>query len=458
MANLLPFDLDAAILAALARRPQSVTVGLLMEALPKPLSRRTLHRHLGPLVRSGQVAAEGNSRARRYRLSSTALAATDIDEPYVTLSSPQSHEIRAYVRHAISDREPVGYDRKFLEGYKPNRSFYLSSELREHLGAIGTVSSKQRPAGTYARDILARLLIDLSWASSRLEGNTYSRLDTKKLIEHGESAEGKDRLETQMILNHKSAIEMLVDEAATIAIDAFTLRNLHGILSENLLTDPVQSGRVRTQLVQITGSVYQPLGIPQQVQALFDTLLDKAAAIDDPFEQSFFVMVHVPYLQPFVDVNKRVSRLAANIPLIKHNLVPLSFVDVPERGYVDGTLGVYELRQVALLRDVFVWAYERSCKQYVVIKSSIAEPDAVRLAHRTALSSVVGDLVRSLAKPSRSVVERLAKSLVPTTDRRHFVDLVLEDLQNLHEGNVARYRLRLSEYLAWVPIRDRARK
>jgi Fic family protein len=87
--------------------------------------------------------------------------------------------------------------------------------------------------------------------------------------------------------------------------------------------------------------------------------------------QAFFVMVHIPYLQPFDDVNKRVSRLAANIPFLKQNLAPLSFVDVPEPDYVDGTLGIYELRRVELARDVFAWAYERSCQRYTVVRDAL---------------------------------------------------------------------------------------
>ena len=89
-------------------------------------------------------------------------------------------------------------------------------------------------------------------------------------------------------------------------------------------------------------------------------------------------MVHIPYLQPFIDVNKRVSRPGANIPLIRHNLCPLSFIDVPERAYVEGTLGVYELTNIDLLRDVFVWAYERSCQRYIAIRATAAEPDPTR--------------------------------------------------------------------------------
>ncbi len=93
-------------------------------------------------------------------------------------------------------------------------------------------------------------------------------------------------------------------------------------------------------------------------------ILNHKNAIEDPYEQAFFAMVHLPYLQPFEDVNKRVSRLAANIPLIKNNLKPLSFNEVPQDAYINGTLGVYELNRVDMLKEVFIWAYERSCDQY----------------------------------------------------------------------------------------------
>ena len=97
--------------------------------------------------------------------------------------------------------------------------------------------------------------------------------------------------------------------------------------------------------------------MPQLIEERFDALLDTAARIDDPFEQAFFATVQLPYLQPFEDVNKRVSRLAANLPLIRHDLCPISFVDVPARAYIDGLLGVYELNRVELAADVFRWAY-----------------------------------------------------------------------------------------------------
>src|ERR1035438_1925019 len=149
-----------------------------------------------------------------------------------------------------------------------------------------------------------------------------------------------------MILNHKAAIEMLADQAEEIGFNRYTICNLHALLADNLLADPAASGRLRSKPVGISGTVFHPLEVPQAIEENFQQILDKATAIVDAFEQSFFVMVHIPYLQTFEDVNKRVSRLSANIPLVRRNLCPLSFVDVPVDDYVDATLGVYELNRV----------------------------------------------------------------------------------------------------------------
>ena len=128
-------------------------------------------------------------------------------------------------------------------------------------------------------------------------------------------------------------------------------------------------GRLRRISVGIERSVFRPLEVPQIIEECFDQLLATSSAIIDPFEQAFFVMVQLPYLQPFDDVNKRVSRLAANIPLIKANLSPLSFGDVSRGLYADATLGVYELTRVELLRDVFIWAYKRSAAHYAAVRA-----------------------------------------------------------------------------------------
>lgn len=419
--------------------------------------RRTLQRRLQKLIDAQRVTAEGESVALVYKSAfgagvqviGTATATSTAQAEIYMPVSPEGAIIRDQVRLALMHRRPVGYQRDFLQAYQPGETFYLPEALRRQLHEMGRTSADARPAGTYARDILGRLLVDLSWASSKLEGNTYSRLDTQNLIEFGQVAKGKDAIETQMILNHKAAIEMLIEDADDVGFDAFTFKNLHAVLSQDLMRDPQASGRLRRRPVDISGTVFLPVALPQVIEDCFALLLDKAAAIPDPFEQAFFLMVQLPYLQPFENVNKRVSRIGANLSLIKHNLCPLSFIDVPERAYIDGTLGVYELNQVALLRDVFVWAYERSCQRYLAITQTMVEPDPLKIKYREALIQAVQTVVKGLRQPSPSVIAEVAKHQAEEADQTAFGDLLTAALQQLHEGSITRYRLRRSEYIAW---------
>jgi len=254
-----------------------------------------------------------------------------------------------------------------------------------------------------------------------------------------------------MILNHKAAIELLVEQAREVGFNSYTICNLHALLSDNLLADPRACGRLRVIPVGISGTVYIPLEVPQLIKESFLKVLEKATAIENSFEQAFFVMVHLPYLQPFEDVNKRVSRLSANISLIRDNLCPLSFVDVPEQAYIDGLIGVYELNKIELLRDVFVWAYERSCTRYSAVRSSLGEPDPFRLHHRTLIYNVVKDVVLGVMnkKLAVSFIKHSAVEKIDLNEQKRFVEVVETELMSLHDGNIARYRLRPVEYEKW---------
>lgn len=434
--------------ATIRAEPNGLSLSGLQSRFPS-LPRRTVQRWLARLVGAGMIQALGRGPARRYQVTPAPVATSDDDIPL----GQQAIELSVQIRLPLARRLPVGYRREFLDAYQPNRTFYLPAEIRERLHVMGRSPVSERPAGTYARQILDRLMIDLSWSSSRLEGNTYTRLDTQNLIEFGRLAEGKDRLQAQMILNHKAAIETLVEQAEEIGFNRYTLQNLHALLAQNLLPDAGAEGRLRRIDVAITGTVFHPLANPQQIEEYFDRLLAKAAAIHDPFEQAFFAMVQLPYLQPFEDVNKRVSRLAANIPLIRHNLAPLSFVDVPERPYIEGTLAVYELNRIELLRDVFVWAYQRSCQRYTVIRDALPEPDPFRLRYRQALIDVVGAVIaQGVDRDDDLAIRGLALAHVPAEDLNVFQALVASELHHLQEGNIARYRVRPAEFRRWLSL------
>lgn len=436
------------------------------------IAQRTLLRRLTQLVLEKRVLSEGAGRGTRYRgtmavtqtgsqltvegrpteirvTPDSSPASTGWYEDYVPLSE-EGAAVRSLVIKPKAERATARYNPDFLERYEPGVTWYLPADVRARLHQIGHTPAENEPAGTYACGIMEHLLIDLSWASSHLEGNRYSKLDTKELLRYGREAEGKDASETQMILNHRAAIEMLVEKAEEVGFNRYTFLGLHALLSENLLADRFNEGRLRTQAVVIGQSTYTPLGLPQKIEEHFDLLLRKAGEIPDPFEQAFFVLVHVSYLQPFIDVNKRTSRLGANLPLIKANLRPLSFVNVPKASYVDGLLGVYEFQRIELLRDVFMWAYARSCDQYAVVLEAMAVPDPTRLAYRDQLREVVRDMVQKeiLAKPAALMVWAHAHS-IPSADLELFVNAAREEFLDLHEGSLRKYGLRPSEFQAW---------
>ena len=207
--------------------------------------------------------------------------------------------------------------------------------------------------------------------------------------------------------------------------------------------------RLRLHAVDIGMSVYRPLSVSAQIDSAFNALLDKVNQISDPFEQSFFVMVHLPYLQPFADINKRTSRLAANLPLFRANLCPLTFLDVPEEAYSRATLGVYEMTRVELLRDLYVWAYERSTQEYLAIKQELVEPDPLRLAWRELIRQTIRDVVMRPEQDGLALIDAAVFAQVPKAEQTNVKALIVEELRRLHEGVLARYGLRPSEFTAW---------
>ena len=145
------------------------------------------------------------------------------------------------------------------------------------------------------------------------------------------------------------------------------------------------------------------------------------------------------------------SRLAANIPLIRHNLSPLSFDDVPRDLYTEAVLGVYERNRIELLRDVFCWAYQRSAARYAAVRQSLGEPDPFRMRHRTALRGLVAAVIRERMnrREATSRVSAWAREHVDEEARRRFCEVAEKELLAMHEGNFARYRIRPSEFAAW---------
>ena len=356
----------------------------------------------------------------------------------------------SYLETPSYARKRSSYQFALVNDYIPNQTQYVSDAVRGRLSRAGKRFNERLAAGTYAKKISQRLLIDLSYNSSRLEGNTYSKLDTQKLIEQGLTAEGKVYEETVMIMNHKEAIEFLIQNAEEIVVNAFTIKNIHALLSQDLLVNPNACGKVRQVEVGISQSAYLPLNNPHQLEEYLSLILRKAEQIQDPFETSFFLLLHLSYLQAFEDVNKRTARLTCNIPFIEHNLCPLSFVDVPQKDYFASLLYFYETNQIEPALELFEWAYLRSCQQYDVVKESMGEIDAYRIQHRAARKIAMGHIIRQKLNElaaNQYLEQYCLDNNIPSVDK--FISMTLSDLVQLHEGSIIGLGITEKMFIEW---------
>ncbi len=459
MAGKMPEDKLQAIERVVMAHPDGVGVQAIQGELDDKVPRRTLQYRMNHLVKEGRLLKAGGRRGAKYfppaplgeHESSTASGGELADGVFI---SKRGGEIRKLVRRPLLSRRPVRYKRAFLDGYAPNETFYLTKRERDFLLKTGTPPIGKQPAGSYARRMLDKLLIDLSWNSSRLEGNTYSLTETHRLLSFGVMADGKARHEAKMILNHKRAIEFLVDSAEETGFDRRTVLNLHGMLADELLADRHAAGRLRRMPVGIGMSSFHPTEIPHLIEECFDLILAKAGAIRDPYEQALFIMIQMPYLQPFDDVNKRVSRLAANMPFIRNNLIPLSFIGVPPKIYAEAMLGVYELNQIDLLKDVFLWSYKKSAERYAEVRQLVGDPDPFRMKHSTVVHEIIHDIIigEMTRRTAFVLIAKRAEEEVEPDERDRFREMAEKDAMAIHEGNFARYRVTSAQFDAWEKV------
>ena len=405
------------ILEALQDRPGGATrQELQVLARLQDLDEQAVRRLLAQLVAQGAARVTGQTKARLY-----------------FLATPRS--VGA----------PVDYQRTFLEAYQPDATRYLDQAARDRLAGPGGPWPEGR-TGPARRRIMA----DLAWDSLRLEGGACSRAEVQRLVEGGETPAPRAPRELQMLLNHKAAVEFLLDPDQAIAVDPTTVCNLSALLNENLLADPMDEGRLRARECAVPGSAYRPPAAPGVIAADFRQILDSARGITDPFEQAFFLLVQLSYLQPFSGANGATARLAANIPLLHRRGTPLLFLEVPPELFAEGLRAVWEQNEVAPLRDLFVGACERTRERFAA-EAAPARPDPVRLRYRGEIKAVVRALV--LAGESAPEADRRvrahAQSRLPGEARAGFLAAVEAELASLHDGNFARYQLRPSQFAAW---------
>jgi Fic family protein len=258
-----------------------------------------------------------------------------------------------------------------------------------------------------------------------------------------------------MILNHKEAIRYLIENAEKITINFETICTIHYLLADGLLLAG-RTGIIRNHEVRIGGSTYIPLDNKLKIEELLKKICTKAELINDPYEQSFFLLVHIAYFQAFEDINKRTSRLSANIPLIKNNVVPLSFNDVSKEDYNDAMIVIYELNDVRPLASLYSYSYRKTCQQYNANVESLGF-DKIRILYRSERRELLKNIIDSqlIGEAIQNYIEKEAQRLIPALDKEVFIQTVNEDMNVLTVNYIAGLGITKEEFLAWQKLQNK---
>lgn len=385
-----------------------------------------IRRLLVQLVDRGVVRVAGQTKARRY-----------FPGPEAGLAVPLFQEALP------APEPPVDYRWNDLASYRPNETWLLSRADRERLA---------EPAARFAagsRRYRREARLDLVWDGLRLEGGASTRAEAQALLARNELPPARDLEAYQQALNLQAAVAFLLDPAREAGVDATTLRNLSALVTENLLADPAEEGRLRTRPATLAGASYRPPAAPAAIAEAFHRLLALAAQVTDPFEQAFLLLVHLACLQPFPAGNLATALLAANVPLLRRGFPPFAFPEVPAATLLAGFRAVQEEGLPDPLRELFLTACMRGrsrCQE-----AGRPAPDPFRLRYRAEIQALVRVVVQGGEAPPAAQRRILAhaQARLPPEDRDGFQEAVAAELAALHDGNFARYALRPPEFAAW---------
>lgn len=313
---------------------------------PKTSSKITLIRDLKQLVKSGFVTASGKGRATRYGLVKINPLLEYIDMDHYFETDPDRREIKSDFNHHVYSRLSNLYSQQEIDLWeKSSRAFKLAGENLD--------------PSIYQRE-LERFVIELSWKSSQIEGNTYSLIETETLIKQNLRARGHPEEEAIMILNHKDAFETILDKRPAFKkLDFSDVVQLHNVLTKGLVT----SG-IRSQQVRITGTSYRPLSDKHELENTLRQLIKHVNGIKYPPEKALILAAMIAYLQPFADGNKRTSRMLSNAVLIAYDYLPLSYRNVDVNEYRSAMIIFYETNNLYNFKRIFISQLEFAMKNY----------------------------------------------------------------------------------------------
>ena len=310
----------------------------------------TVKRSLKDLLSRNLIFTQGAGKATRYQITPAYNLLIEID-------------IETYFEKEIDERNIIGhFNPDIFKILLETNSIFTEEEI-EKLNCLQKKFTKNistLSASEYNKEF-ERLAIDLSWKSSQIEGNTYSLLETERLLKEKETAEGKTKDEAIMLLNHKSALDFIVGDPSYIhPLSIARIEDIHSIITKDLGV----SRNIRKRQVGITGTNYKPIDNEFQIKEALISMCDLVNNRDNIFEKALLVLILISYIQPFVDGNKRTARIISNAILIYNNYCPISFRTVDSVEFKKVILLFYEQNNINAIKQIFIEQFEFAVKTY----------------------------------------------------------------------------------------------
>ncbi len=320
------------------------------QELGDSISESTLKRIIRSLVGKGMIEVAGRGPATRYKLTPQAHVTTPLD-------------LNTYFDKDIDERElQDSFNFELIQEILPNVQIFTEEELNrlENAQRQFEKNTKELSESEYRKE-MERLGVDLSWKSSQIEGNTYSLLETEKLLKERQEATGKTKEEAIMLLNHKEALDFLLDIPDYLKeLSLHRIEDIHSILTKDLGVDR----NIRHHRVGITGTNYRPLENEFQIREALEAsciLINKKSNI---FEKAILTLVLISYIQAFTDGNKRTARITSNAILIANGYCPISFRTVDSIDYKKAMLMFYEQNNISAFKQIFIDQFLFAVKTY----------------------------------------------------------------------------------------------
>ncbi len=322
----------------------------IFEGITISVSYATIKRILKKLTDDNLIITKGKGKGTRYLLSS----AYELIQPI---------NIENYYKKEIDERKiKESFNFQLITNVLNKHNIFTNTELKKLTTLQDTYMKNvsQLTKAEYKKE-LERLAIDLSWKSSQIEGNTYSLLETERLLKEKVTASGKTKEEAIMLLNHKDAIEFIVENPDYLTpLSISKIEDIHSILIKELAIDK----NLRKRRVGISGTNYRPLDNEFQITEALSNTCELINNKENVFEKALLVLVLISYIQPFMDGNKRTSRIVSNAVLMNNNYCPISFRTVDSIDYKKAMLLFYEQNNISTFKEIFINQFEFAVNTY----------------------------------------------------------------------------------------------